>query len=93
MGCGITIASMELDLMLLGLGILAITFIPVVKILRKAGYSGWWGLLWAVPAICLVTIWVYTLADLLLLVIAPIDAVLVWVFAFADWPNLAKQST
>lgn len=87
MGCGIIIASMEIDLGLLWLGALAITVIPVVKILRKAGYSGWWGLLWVGPAVSIVAIGVYALYDPLLWVIPPIYAVMIWVFAFASWPN------
>jgi hypothetical protein len=52
--------------------VLAIIIVPGVKIIQKAGYSGWWILLWFVP-----------LANIIML----------WVFAFADWPNLAKQPT
>jgi uncharacterized membrane protein YhaH (DUF805 family) len=92
-GVQLMIFSMVLDFGLLGLGTLAITFVPVVKILRKAGYSGWWGLLWVIPAICIGTIWVFMPADLLLWIVPPINAVMVWVFAFANWPSLAKQPT
>jgi len=42
-------------------------FFPTVKILQKAGYSGWWSLLTILP-----------LANIIVL----------WVFAFARWPNL-----
>jgi hypothetical protein len=52
--------------------VLATFIVPVVKIIKKAGYSGWWTLLWFVP-----------LANIIML----------WVFAFADWPNLVKRST
>jgi hypothetical protein len=40
---------------------------PTIKILHKAGYSGWWIVLTLIP-----------LANIVLL----------WVFAFARWPNL-----
>jgi hypothetical protein len=53
------------------LGLLATWVVPPLKILTKAGYSGWWVLLFLVP-------------------IANIIAL--WIFAFADWPNLASQS-
>jgi hypothetical protein len=58
---------------LIGIVIVLVVFVfPLVKIIRKAGYSGWWILIWLVP-----------LANIVML----------WVFAFADWPNLAKRST
>jgi hypothetical protein len=50
----------------------AIFVVPIVKIIQKAGYSGWWVLLWFVPIA---------------------NIVMLWVFAFADWPNLARRST
>jgi hypothetical protein len=52
--------------------VLATFIVPVVKIIQKAGYSGWWILLWFVPIA---------------------NIVMLWVFAFADWPNLARRST
>ena len=52
--------------------VLAIFIVPVVKITQKAGYSGWWILLWFVPFA---------------------NIVMLWVFAFADLPNLARPST
>ena len=57
---------------LFGLGILAIVIVPIVMIIRKAGYSGWWVLIWLVP-----------IANIIML----------WVFAFSDWPNLARRPT
>ena len=47
----------------------AIWVIPVVMILRKAGYSGWWCLLGFVPLV---------------------NIVMLWVFAFSEWPNLRQ---
>ncbi len=40
-----------------------------VRILHKAGYSGWWVVLGFVPVV---------------------NIVMVWVFAFADWPRLKR---
>ena len=37
-----------------------------VRILHKAGYSGWWFLLLLVP---------------------PVNIIMIWVFAYANWPN------
>jgi len=36
---------------------------PVAKILRKAGYSGWWVLLWFVPIGNIVALWIFAFAD------------------------------
>jgi uncharacterized membrane protein YhaH (DUF805 family) len=50
--------------------ILAIAIWLPVRILRKAGYSGWWFLLGLVPIV---------------------NVVMIWVFAFADWPRLRRS--
>jgi uncharacterized membrane protein YhaH (DUF805 family) len=42
----------------------------MVRILKKAGYSGWWSVLMVVPLV---------------------NIVMVWVFAFADWPALKAR--
>ena len=58
---------------LVGIAIALVIFVvPLVKILRKSGYSGWWILIWLVPIA---------------------NIVMLWVFAFSDWPNLAKRPT
>jgi uncharacterized membrane protein YhaH (DUF805 family) len=44
--------------------------IPVVMIIRKAGYSGWWVLVYFVPFV---------------------NIIMLWVFAFSEWPNLARR--
>ena len=38
-------------------------FVPLVKILNKAGYSGWWSLLVVVPLVNIVMFWVFAFAD------------------------------
>jgi uncharacterized membrane protein YhaH (DUF805 family) len=48
-------------------GLELIWVIPIVKILHKAGYSGWWCVLMLFPIA---------------------NIVVLWVFAFARWPNL-----
>lgn len=40
-------------------------------IMRKTGFSPWWGLLNAIPLVSLI---------------------LVWVFAFVDWPNVPAKT-
>jgi uncharacterized membrane protein YhaH (DUF805 family) len=47
--------------------VLLLYIFPVVKILQKAGYSGWWCVLVFIPLV---------------------NVVMLWVFAFARWPNL-----
>jgi hypothetical protein len=46
---------------------LCIWVIPAVKIVQKAGYSGWW-------------------------VVPLVNIIMLWVFAFADWPSLARRT-
>jgi hypothetical protein len=36
---------------------------PLIKILQKAGYSGWWVLLWFLPIGNLVALWIFAFAD------------------------------
>ena len=43
---------------------------PIVKILQKAGYSGWWCILMFFPFL---------------------NFIMLWVFAFASWPNLRDE--
>ena len=45
--------------------------IPPIKILSKAGYSRWWVILFVIPLI---------------------NIIVLWVFAFADWPVLEKPT-
>jgi uncharacterized membrane protein YhaH (DUF805 family) len=42
---------------------LVVYVIPVVMILRKAGYSGWWCLLGFVPLVNIIMLWVFALAS------------------------------
>jgi uncharacterized membrane protein YhaH (DUF805 family) len=56
--------------LLIVIAILALYFLPIVKILQKAGYSGWWCLIVFVPLV---------------------DIVMLYVFAFANWPSLRDR--
>ena len=60
-----------LILLVLVPGILALTLVPIAKIVRRAGYSGWFCLMYFVPLV---------------------NLVMLWVFAFAEWPALDKNS-
>ena len=42
---------------------LLIYFIPLVKILHKAGYSGWWSVLILVPLVNIIMLYVFAFAD------------------------------
>jgi uncharacterized membrane protein YhaH (DUF805 family) len=43
--------------------IIAVVFLyPYVRILRQAGYSGWWVLILFVPLVNLVMLWVFALS-------------------------------
>jgi len=42
---------------------LFIYLFPVVKILNKAGYSGWWCILAFVPLLNLIMLWVFAFAS------------------------------
>jgi uncharacterized membrane protein YhaH (DUF805 family) len=42
--------------------VIAFWLIPAIKILRKAGYSGWWCLLLFVPIVNIVMYWVFAFA-------------------------------
>ena len=53
------------------LGLVAFSLWTTIRILHKAGYSGWWSLLTFLPIA---------------------NIVVVWVFAFADWPALRARN-
>ena len=40
-----------------------VLWFPVIKILQKAGYSGWWVLIWLVPIANIVALWIFAFAD------------------------------
>lgn len=42
--------------------------VPVSKIMRKAGYSGWWSVCALIPLV---------------------NLIMLWVFAYAKWPQVA----
>lgn len=54
-------------IVLIPLAIVGCTIWMMARILRKAGYSGWWSVITLVPIV---------------------NLVMLWVFAFADWPML-----
>lgn len=42
---------------------LATAIVPSVKVLGKAGFSGWWVVLLFVPVVNIVAIWVFAFVD------------------------------
>ena len=55
---------------LFGLALFVFIAWTMIRILHKAGYSGWW---------------------ILLLLIPLVNILMIWIFAFADWPNLRHR--
>ena len=43
--------------------VLFVYLFPVVKVLNKAGYSGWWCILAIVPLVNLIMLWVFAFAS------------------------------
>jgi uncharacterized membrane protein YhaH (DUF805 family) len=62
--------AMQAVSLLLPLTIVLFLLWMTVRILRKAGYSGWWSLLTLIPIV---------------------NIVMIWVFAFSDWPALRAR--
>jgi uncharacterized membrane protein YhaH (DUF805 family) len=48
---------------LISIVILVVTIFPLVKIIQKAGYSGWWVLLGLIPLVNFIMIWIFALSD------------------------------
>jgi uncharacterized membrane protein YhaH (DUF805 family) len=46
-------------LLLVFIGFLILYFVPIVKILQKAGYSGWWSLIILVPVVNIIMFYVF----------------------------------
>ena len=38
-----------------------IVLAPVALILRRAGFSRWWSILWAIPVVNIIALWVFAL--------------------------------
>lgn len=55
-------------IILIFLGTIVLSVWMQVRILHKAGFSGWWMLLTLIPLV---------------------NLIMLWVFAFAEWPALA----
>ena len=55
-------AAQALQLLPLALTV-ALSLWMTVRILRKAGYSGWWSLLILVPALNIAMVWVFASSD------------------------------
>lgn len=39
--------------------LLIVVLVPVIKILHRTGHSGWWVLLWFVPIVNLIALWIF----------------------------------
>jgi hypothetical protein len=47
----------------LSLVVMILMIIPIAKILQKAGFSGWWSLITAVPIVNIVMLYVFAHSD------------------------------
>jgi uncharacterized membrane protein YhaH (DUF805 family) len=47
---------------MVALAVLAIFLVPGVRILRRTGHSGWWVLLWFVPLVNILALWIFAFA-------------------------------
>jgi len=43
--------------------ILLVYLLPIIKILQKAGYSGWWCILLFIPIVNIVFLWIFAYSD------------------------------
>lgn len=58
-----SMSLMHWSMVLLYLGfIYVVTGIPVARIMRRTGYSGWWSLLVLIPLVNLVGLWAFAFA-------------------------------
>jgi hypothetical protein len=42
--------------------LLAIFLVPIARILRRAGFSRWWCIVWAIPVLNVIALWVFAFA-------------------------------
>ena len=42
---------------------IAVYLVPIIKILNKAGYSGWWCILMFIPLVNIIFLWIFAFAD------------------------------
>jgi hypothetical protein len=43
--------------------IFAVYGVPVVKILRRAGYSGWWVIVTLIPIVNIIALWIFAFSS------------------------------
>jgi uncharacterized membrane protein YhaH (DUF805 family) len=58
-GGGRVMGSMSLMHWLIVAMILVVLLVPAARILRRAGFSGWWCILWVIPFVGLIGLWVF----------------------------------
>jgi uncharacterized membrane protein YhaH (DUF805 family) len=55
--------SLSIFHILIVIVVLVLYFLPIVKVLQKAGYSGWWSLIVLVPLLNIIMFYVFAFAD------------------------------
>ena len=58
-----TFSIWHVVILILLIAIIALFFWMMVRILHKAGYSGWWSLLMIIPLVNIVMVWVFAFAN------------------------------
>jgi hypothetical protein len=59
-----------------------------LRVVTKAGFAWWWALLPWAPSL----FWIIPRVEIVGVLAAPVPLILLWVFAFAEWPSLIDTS-
>jgi hypothetical protein len=54
--------------------ILAVYGYPIVRVLKRTGFSGWWVLLMVVPLVNIIALWIYAFAPWKIDAAKPVEA-------------------
>jgi uncharacterized membrane protein YhaH (DUF805 family) len=55
--------SMSVVHLIIFVVLLLVYLLPIIKILHKAGYSGWWCILAFIPLVNIIFLWIFAYAD------------------------------
>ena len=59
----VTLLATQIIWMLVGVAVFFMIVIATYKIIRKAGFSGWWIILTFIPVVNLVLLWIFAFTD------------------------------
>lgn len=60
-----------------------------MRVVRRAGHAWWWALIPWAPSL----FWVIPRIEIIGVLAAPVPLILLWVFAFAEWPSLIDTAS